>query len=184
MSLQVRGLRALATLRPLSRCGGRLGVEPLRSGVAPLSPPFGAASARTYARICSARGSLSRLSVCTTRAGVRQALEAAPQRCLEPRRQQRAVHTTTPASTAAAMDPEVLKHYLADSPPTVVPLAIKPHFEALNDQQKLYSHYLSMSARPAPVRPPAVVRECSPELCIAALGRHKNSNMCLHTSAS
>ncbi|KKY18485.1 putative dipeptidyl peptidase iii [Diplodia seriata] len=43
------------------------------------------------------------------------------------------------------MDPGVLKHYLADSPPTVVPLAIKPHFEALNEQQKLYSHYLSIN---------------------------------------
>lgn len=47
------------------------------------------------------------------------------------------------------MDHDVVKHYLADSPPTVVPLAIKPHFEALNDNQKLYSHYLSMSAYPA-----------------------------------
>lgn len=63
------------------------------------------------------------------------------------------------------MDPEILKHYLADSPPTIVPLAIKPHFEALNDQQKLYSHYLSMSARPAPTAPPAVVCESSPEPC-------------------
>jgi dipeptidyl-peptidase-3 len=42
------------------------------------------------------------------------------------------------------MDPDTLKHYLADAPPSVVPLAIKPHFEALNDQEKLYSHYLSV----------------------------------------
>jgi dipeptidyl-peptidase-3 len=43
-----------------------------------------------------------------------------------------------------AIDQETLKHYLADHPPTVVPLAIKPHFEALNDQEKLYAHYISM----------------------------------------
>ncbi|EOD46075.1 Peptidase M49 dipeptidyl-peptidase III [Neofusicoccum parvum] len=58
------------------------------------------------------------------------------------------------------MDPEVLKHYLADSPPTVVPLAIKPHFEALNDQQKLYSHYLSIACL-AGTR--IVLRQISPE---------------------
>lgn len=42
------------------------------------------------------------------------------------------------------MDSESIKHYLADSPPTVVPLSIKPHFDALNDKQKLYSHWLSV----------------------------------------
>lgn len=42
------------------------------------------------------------------------------------------------------MDPDQLKHYLADSPPSVVPLSIKPHFEALNDQEKLYAHYISV----------------------------------------
>ena len=50
------------------------------------------------------------------------------------------------------MNPDILKHYLADSPPSVVPLAIKPHFEALNDQEKLYAHYISVSVHPAPVR--------------------------------
>ena len=30
-----------------------------------------------------------------------------------------------------------IKQYLADDPPTVVPLAIKPHFEALNDREKV-----------------------------------------------
>jgi hypothetical protein len=39
---------------------------------------------------------------------------------------------------------DVLQYY-ADSPPTVVPLAIKPHFEALTNQQKLYAHYISRS---------------------------------------
>lgn len=37
-----------------------------------------------------------------------------------------------------------VSQYLADSPPTVVPLAIKPHFEAgLTDEQKLYAHHIS-----------------------------------------
>ncbi|KAL1637993.1 hypothetical protein SLS58_009110 [Diplodia intermedia] len=58
------------------------------------------------------------------------------------------------------MDPGVLKHYLADSPPTVVPLAIKPHFEALSDHQKLYSHYLSIACL-AGTR--IVLRQISPE---------------------
>jgi hypothetical protein len=43
-----------------------------------------------------------------------------------------------------AIDPETLKQYLADNPPSVVPLAIKPHFEALSDQEKLYAHYISV----------------------------------------
>jgi len=42
------------------------------------------------------------------------------------------------------IDPETLKQYLADNPPTVVPLAIKPHFEALNNEEKLYAHYISV----------------------------------------
>jgi dipeptidyl-peptidase III len=44
----------------------------------------------------------------------------------------------------AAHDEALIKQYLADSPPSVVPLAIKPHFEALNDQEKLYAHYISV----------------------------------------
>jgi dipeptidyl-peptidase III len=43
-----------------------------------------------------------------------------------------------------AIDEEILKHYLADNPPSVVPLTIKPYFEALNEEEKLYAHYLSM----------------------------------------
>ncbi|KAF2790206.1 dipeptidyl-peptidase III [Melanomma pulvis-pyrius CBS 109.77] len=43
------------------------------------------------------------------------------------------------------MDTEALKQYLADNPPTVVPLAIKPHFEALSDKEKLYAHHISIA---------------------------------------
>ncbi|KAH7046776.1 peptidase family M49-domain-containing protein [Macrophomina phaseolina] len=76
------------------------------------------------------------------------------------------------------MDPEVLKHYLADSPPTIVPLAIKPHFEALNDQQKLYAHYLSIACY-AGTR--IVLRQISPESehiydFIVTLHRHFNGD--------
>lgn len=44
------------------------------------------------------------------------------------------------------MDELTLKQYLADDPPTIVPLAIRPHFEALNDQEKTYAHYISRAA--------------------------------------
>lgn len=43
----------------------------------------------------------------------------------------------------AIMETEALKQYLADSPPTVVVLPIKPHFEALTDREKRYAHHLS-----------------------------------------
>jgi hypothetical protein len=55
--------------------------------------------------------------------------------------------TTTPTATStmtASIDSETLKQYLADSPPAVVPLAIKPHFDALSDKEKLYAHHLSV----------------------------------------
>jgi len=42
------------------------------------------------------------------------------------------------------MDAEALKQYLADNPPTVVQLEIKPHFEALNEKEKHYAHHASM----------------------------------------
>lgn len=37
-----------------------------------------------------------------------------------------------------------IKQYFADDPPTVVPLSIKAHFDALSQREKLYAHYLSM----------------------------------------
>lgn len=44
------------------------------------------------------------------------------------------------------MDDSVRQQYLADDPPTVVPLAVKPHFEALSKQEKKYAHYISRAA--------------------------------------
>ena len=51
--------------------------------------------------------------------------------------------TATPFDQLQNRD-DHLKHYLADSPPTIVPLSIKPHFEALSDKEKLYAHHISM----------------------------------------
>jgi dipeptidyl-peptidase-3 len=45
---------------------------------------------------------------------------------------------------AASIDSETLKQYLADDPPSIVNLVIKPHFEALSDKEKLYAHHLSL----------------------------------------
>lgn len=44
------------------------------------------------------------------------------------------------------MDSTTLKQYLADDPPTVARLEIKPHFEALSQQEKKYSHFISRAA--------------------------------------
>ena len=41
------------------------------------------------------------------------------------------------------MDASELVHFLADQPPSVVRLEIEKHFEALNEQQKRYAHFLS-----------------------------------------
>ncbi|KAL2000149.1 hypothetical protein VTN02DRAFT_3488 [Thermoascus thermophilus] len=47
----------------------------------------------------------------------------------------------------AAMDAKTKEQYLADSPPTVVRLEIRPHFEALkNEQLKKYAHFMSRAA--------------------------------------
>ncbi|KAI9685986.1 MAG: hypothetical protein M1822_003969 [Bathelium mastoideum] len=41
------------------------------------------------------------------------------------------------------MDDNILKQYLADDPPSVVPLNIRPHFESLDKEQQLYAHHIS-----------------------------------------
>lgn len=51
--------------------------------------------------------------------------------------------TTLSNEIPSVMDAKVKQQYLADSPPTVVRLEIKPHFEALDDQQKRYAHFIS-----------------------------------------
>ncbi|KAF2833102.1 dipeptidyl-peptidase III [Ophiobolus disseminans] len=61
---------------------------------------------------------------------------------------------------AASIDSETLNQYLTDNPPTVVPLAIKPHFDALTDKEKLYAHHISIACF-AGTR--IVLRQVSPE---------------------
>ncbi|OBU01298.2 hypothetical protein VE01_00066 [Pseudogymnoascus verrucosus] len=58
------------------------------------------------------------------------------------------------------MDAAELANYLADSPPTVVPLEIKKHFEALTARQKRYAHYISKASF-AGTR--IILRQVSPE---------------------
>lgn len=41
------------------------------------------------------------------------------------------------------MNAKEIENFLADSPPSVVKLEIKKHFEALSDKQKRYAHYIS-----------------------------------------
>jgi hypothetical protein len=41
------------------------------------------------------------------------------------------------------MNAQELQNFLADSPPTTVNLVIRKHFEALDDQQRRYAHYIS-----------------------------------------
>jgi dipeptidyl-peptidase III len=54
------------------------------------------------------------------------------------------VATANPPVVVANMDAQTRKHYLADSPPSVVRLEIKPHFEALKDESlKRYAHFMS-----------------------------------------
>ncbi|KAI4206880.1 MAG: hypothetical protein LQ348_000773 [Seirophora lacunosa] len=50
--------------------------------------------------------------------------------------------------------------YFADAPPTIVPLLVKPHFDALTDEQKLYAHHVS---RAAFLGTRVVLRQVSPE---------------------
>ncbi|KAL8687046.1 MAG: hypothetical protein Q9218_006670 [Villophora microphyllina] len=58
------------------------------------------------------------------------------------------------------MDDQSISQYYADQPPTVVSLAIKPHFEALTNEQKLYAHNIS---RAAFLGSRIVLRQVSPE---------------------
>ncbi|CAO2650273.1 Nn.00g015650.m01.CDS01 [Neocucurbitaria sp. VM-36] len=79
---------------------------------------------------------------------------------------------------SASIDSETLKQYLADSPPTIVPLAIKPHFEALTAKEKLYAHHISIACF-AGTR--IVLRQVSPESehiydFIVALHKHSNGD--------
>jgi dipeptidyl-peptidase-3 len=46
------------------------------------------------------------------------------------------------------MNTQELKNFLADSPPSTVNLEIKKHFEALDDKQKRYAHYISRYVPP------------------------------------
>ncbi|KAI9699009.1 MAG: hypothetical protein M1836_003198 [Candelina mexicana] len=58
------------------------------------------------------------------------------------------------------MDEPCIKNYLADSPPSCVRLEIKPHFEALNEQEKRYAHHIS---RAAYIGTRITLRQVSPE---------------------
>jgi hypothetical protein len=52
--------------------------------------------------------------------------------------------TATTSVVHAKMDAQTKQHYLADSPPSVVRLEIKQHFEALKDESsKRYAHFMS-----------------------------------------
>jgi hypothetical protein len=54
------------------------------------------------------------------------------------------VNTFASYSRLNAMDDSVKQHYLADSPPTVVRLEIKTHFDTLKDQNlRKYAHFMS-----------------------------------------
>lgn len=44
------------------------------------------------------------------------------------------------------MDDDTKKQYLADDPPTVARLEIKPHFLALNATEQKYAHYISRAS--------------------------------------
>jgi hypothetical protein len=46
-------------------------------------------------------------------------------------------------SCSQTMDAKSKQLYLADAPPNVVKLEIKPHFEALTEKQKRYAHHIS-----------------------------------------
>ena len=45
----------------------------------------------------------------------------------------------------STMDDDTLRHFLTDDPPTVVQLEIKPHFDAISAEEKLYAHHISIA---------------------------------------
>lgn len=49
-------------------------------------------------------------------------------------------------SIMLTMDAATRQQYLADDPPTIVPLLIKPHFEALTPKEQQYAHWISKAA--------------------------------------
>ena len=58
--------------------------------------------------------------------------------------------SSTTFKLTAKMNAAELANYLADSPPSAVRLEIKKHFDALDDKQKLYAHYISRYAQLPP----------------------------------
>ena len=61
-----------------------------------------------------------------------------------PRYSRRSLRLATFSSYSRNMDQSVKQHYLADSPPSVVRLEIKTHFDTLKDQNlRKYAHFMS-----------------------------------------
>lgn len=59
------------------------------------------------------------------------------------------------------MDESIKQHYLADSPPTVVRLEIKSHFDTLKDQNlKKYAHFMSRYGVPVFLGPTRSTLSC------------------------
>ncbi|KAK3996843.1 putative dipeptidyl-peptidase [Cladorrhinum sp. PSN332] len=67
---------------------------------------------------------------------------------------------SNPSRRLLNMNAQELSQYLADAPPSVVRLEIEKHFEALNDKQKRYAHFISQASL-AGNR--IVLRQVSPE---------------------
>ena len=74
---------------------------------------------------------------------VPRAPPAAPQPRPHPHPHIHLTRQRQPAIHRIIMDDDPLKPYWADGPPTIVPLTIQPHFDALSAREKLYAHHLS-----------------------------------------
>src|SRR5437763_1512441 len=59
-------------------------------------------------------------------------------------------HSCRTLAYSTTMDQKTKQLYLADAPPSVVKLEIRPHFEALTDKQKRYAHHISRLAKILP----------------------------------